>query len=286
MKPAPFRYLAPATIDEALDALAEGDGAAKVLAGGQSLVPAMNFRLAAPEALVDINRIAGFDDIAESDGQLRIGMLVRHSRFEAPVVRDPLGRLLERTSHLVGHLPIRVRGTFVGSLAHADPAAEWCALALALDATILARSASGDRTIEARDFFEGPFTTALRDDEIATEVRIPLVGRGGGAVREKSHTAGDFATVAVVAVLRLDGDAIGEARIALAGVEGTTVRATEAESTLEGATPGSYAFRAAAHAAAANASPIGDALASSDYKRHLVQMLVERTLQDALEDAA
>ena len=286
MKPAPFRYLAPTSIDEALDALAEGAGAAKVLAGGQSLVPAMNFRLAAPEALVDINRIGGFDDLVARDGELGVGMLVRHSRFEAPVVSDPLGRLLARTSHLVGHLPIRVRGTFVGSMAHADPAAEWCALALALDATIVARRASGERTIAAKDFFEGPFTTALRDDEIVTEVRIPLVGHGGAAVREKSHTAGDFATVAVIAVLRLEGGSIGEARIALAGVEGTPVRAAVAESTLEGASPGFYAFRAAAHAAAAGVSPIGDALASQDYKRHLVQVLVERTLQDALEDAA
>ena len=286
MKPARFRYLAPTTIDEALDALAEENGAATVLAGGQSLVPAMNFRLAAPEALVDINRIAGFDGVVERDGEVRVGMLVRHSHFEAPVVSDPLGRLLARTSHLVGHLPIRVRGTLVGSMAHADPAAEWCALALALDATIVARSAARDRTIEARDFFEGPFTTALRDDEIVTEVRIPLIGSGGGAVREKSHTAGDFATVAVVSVLRLDGGTIDEARIALAGVEGTPVRAAVAESTLQGESPGFHAFSAAAHAAAANVSPVADVLASPDYKRHLVRVLVERTLQDALEDAA
>jgi aerobic carbon-monoxide dehydrogenase medium subunit len=286
MKPAPFRYLAPTDLDDALGSLAEAGGAAKVLAGGQSLVPAMNFRLAVPEVLVDINRIDGFDEVAERDGELAIGMLVRHARFESPAVDDPLGRLLTRTSHLVGHLPIRVRGTFVGSLAHADPAAEWCAVALALDATIVARNAMGERAIAAADFFEGPFTTALREDEIVTEVRLPMIGRGGAAIVEKSHTAGDFATTAVVAVLRLDGDTVGDARIALAGVEGTPVRVPVAESALAGETPGFYAFRAAAHAAAAAVSPIGDALASEEYKRHLVEVLVERALQDAVEDAA
>lgn len=286
MKPAPFRYLAPTHIDEALESLARPEGDAKVLAGGQSLVPAMNFRLAAPEILIDINRINGFDDVHERDGDLVIGMLARHTDFEVAVSNDPLGHLLAHTARLVGHLPIRVRGTFAGSLAHADPAAEWCMLAQALDATIVARSVSGERLIHARDFFDGPFTTSLGSDEIITEVHLPMLGSAGCAVREKSHTAGDFATVAVVAVVELTAGSISRARIAAAGVEGRPVRATDAEALLTGAPPDRDTLEAAARTAAENTSPIADTLASTDYKRHLVEVLLVRALEDAATGAA
>jgi aerobic carbon-monoxide dehydrogenase medium subunit len=286
MKPAPFRYLAPTHIDEALESLARPDEDAKVIAGGQSLVPAMNFRLAVPEILIDINRIPGFGDVRERNGELVIGMLTRHKSFEIAVTRDPLGRLLARTARLVGHLPIRVRGTFAGSLAHADPAAEWCMLAEALDATIVARSVAGERKIGAGDFFEGPFTTSLRSSEIITDVRLPLLGSAGWAVHEKSHTAGDFATVAVVAVLEVMEGSIARARIATAGVEGRPVRAAAAEALLAGAPPEADTFEAAARTAAENTSPIADTLASTDYKRHLVDVLLVRALEDAAKRAA
>jgi aerobic carbon-monoxide dehydrogenase medium subunit len=285
MKPAAFRYLAPIHIDEALESLARSEEDARVLAGGQSLVPAMNFRLATPQILIDINGIGGFGDVRETNGELVIGMLVRHKSFEVAVTDDPLGRLLARTARLVGHVPIRVRGTFAGSVAHADPAAEWCMLAQALDATIVARSVLGERRIRALDFFEGPFTTSLTSDEIITEVHLPLLGSAGWAVHEKSHTAGDFATVAVVTVVELNAGFIARARIAVAGVEGRPIRATEAEAVLTGASPDPDTFKAAASTAAENTSPIPNTLASTDYKRHLVEVLVARALEEAAKKA-
>jgi aerobic carbon-monoxide dehydrogenase medium subunit len=285
MKPAPFEYFAPRTLDEALSLLASHDGEGRVLAGGQSLVPAMNFRLATPEAVIDLNRIDGHDGVRVEGDELSIGMLARHADLEHVELDDGLGDLLSATARFVGHLPIRVRGTFAGSLAHADPAAEWSMLALALDAAIVATSVRGQRRIGAADFFEGPFTTALAPDEIITEVRLPMLGRAGYSVIEKSRTAGDFALVAALATVRVEDGAVGEARIALAGVEGRPVRPVEAETELAGAPVTSENLDAAARLAADAVDPISDTSCSAEYRRHLVRVLTRRALEQAAQRA-
>lgn len=286
MKPSPFDYLAPRDLAEALDALAGHEGEARVLAGGQSLVPAMNFRLATPTLLVDINRIGGLADVDVDGDELVVRSLVRHRDLEVPASRDATPLLLARMSHLVGHLPIRVRGTFAGSVAHADPAAEWCMVAVALDATIVARSVRGTRRLAAENFFDGLFTTTLASDEIITEVRLPLLRNAATGFREKSQTAGDFATVAAVAACTLDGGAVAEVRLALAGVASTPVRAKRAESLLVGQEATSDALAAVARAAAEDVDPISDAHGSADYRRHLVEVLARRALDDALGAAS
>ncbi|MGH2774939.1 MAG: FAD binding domain-containing protein [Actinomycetota bacterium] len=286
MKPSPFDYLAPRRLDEALGALAEHEGEAKVLAGGQSLVPAMNFRLAAPSVLVDLNRIEGLASVHVGDGELVIQSLVRHRALETPSAEDATALLLARVSRFVGHLPIRVRGTFAGSLAHADPAAEWCMLAVALDATILARSVRGTRPIAAGEFFEGLFTTALAEDEIITEVRLPLLGNAGTGFREKSQTAGDFATVATIAACTLGDGIVTDARLAIAGAGATPVRAKRAESLLVGREATPEVLAVAARAASEDVEPSSDAHTSADYRRHLVEVLARRALHDALGAAS
>jgi aerobic carbon-monoxide dehydrogenase medium subunit len=286
MKPGRFDLHTPQTLDAALELLARHGAEAKVLAGGQSLVPAMSFRLATPAVLVDINRIPGLDRLRVEGAELVVEMLVRHRALERPPLDDPLATLLGRTARLVGHLPIRVRGTFAGSLAHGDPAAEWAMLALALDATIVVRSAARERRLAASGFFEGPFTTALADDEIITEVRLPLLRRAGSAVLEKSQTAGDFATVAVLAVVTVDGDRIASARLAIAGAQGRPTRAHAAEAALVGAPARADSFAAAARTAAGGVDPVTDAVASSDYRRHLVEILARRALEQAALEAA
>ena len=282
MKPSPFDYLAARDLAEALDALAGHEGEARVLAGGQSLVPAMNFRLATPTLLVDINRIKSLADVVVEGDELVVQSLVRHRDLEVPATQGATPGLLASMSHLVGHLPIRVRGTFAGSVAHADPAAEWCMVAVALDATIVARSVRGTRRIAAGDFFDGLFTTALAGDEIITEVRLPLLPNAATGFREKSQTAGDFATVATVAACRLDDGTVAEVRLAIAGAASTPVRAKRAESLLVGNEPTPDALAAVAHAAAEDVNPISDAHGSADYRRHLVEVLARRALDDAL----
>ena len=281
MKPGRFDYRAPTSLEEAVAALADHPGEARPLAGGQSLVPAMNFRLATPELLVDLNRVQGADRVRVEGSEMIVEMLVRHADLEKPVVDDPLAHLMAHVSRFVGHLPIRVRGTFAGSIAHADPAAEWCALAVALDATVVALSARGRRAIVGCDFFEGPFTTALEPDELVTEVRLPLLDRAGTGFCEQSPTAGDFATVAAVAVLGVEDGAVSAARIGIAGAESRPVRAGAAERLLVGRDASEPALSAASAAAAEAVDPLEDAHASADYKRHLVDVLVRRALTAA-----
>jgi carbon-monoxide dehydrogenase medium subunit len=245
----------------------------------------MNLRLASPAALVDLNRIPGHDAVAVDAGELSIGMLARHVDLERPATSDALCTLLAATARLVGHLPIRERGTFAGSLAHADPAAEWCMVAVALDATIVARSRSSERRIPAAEFFTGPFETALAPDEIVVEVRLPLLGDAGVAVHEQSRTAGDFATVATVAALRVNDGTVAEARLGIAGAEARPVRPDAAEVTLVGAPATPSSFAEAARVAARAVDPISDTNASGDYRRHLVEVLVGRALGDAARRA-
>src|SRR6201981_3473474 len=222
MKPAAFRYHAPKTIDEAVALLAEfaaEDG--RVLAGGQSLVPTMAFRLAKPAHLVDINGVEALNRIAVVGDKLVIGACVRHAAFHRAVCEGPLGKLLTDVVRHIAHYPIRNRGTFCGSLAHADPASEWCLVLVALDGEVVAKSARGERIIAARDFFKGIMTTALRDDELLVEARLPLLPTGTRCgFYEFSRRAGDFALAAAVGTYRLDGGKIAQPRVAVGGGEG------------------------------------------------------------------
>ena len=282
MKPAPFDYVRPGSLDDATAALA-GDPGAKVLAGGQSLVPAMNFRLARPAVLVDINRVAELDFCTPIDGGLRIGALARHVRFERTVSEGALGALLADVVRYIAHLPIRVRGTFAGSLAHADPAGEWCLVATTLDAQIRARGPDGERSIEAAAFFRSILTTALRPDELITEVWLPKLGpdwRFGFA--EFSRRAGDFALSMALALLRLDGERIAEARIGVGGAGDRPLRITEAEQALAGAVPSPETLAEAGALAAAKVEPFEDLHASVAYRRDLVRAMTRRALERAL----
>src|SRR6266508_698557 len=221
MKPAPFQYHAPRTIDEALALLAEvapHDG--RVLAGGQSLVPTMAFRLARPAHLVDINGVNELDRLAAQDGALAIGACVRHAAFQRPAIAGPLGNLLAFVVRHIAHYPIRTRGTFCGSLAHADPASEWCLVAATLGAQMSARSARGIRRIEADDFLQGIMTTALADDELLIESLLPALPtdtRWG--FYEFSRRAGDYAIAMALATFRLEDGVVVEPRIGVGGAE-------------------------------------------------------------------
>lgn len=283
MKPAAFDYHAPATLDEALALLAQHGAEGRVLAGGQSLVPAMNFRLARPAVLIDINRIGELEGVRTTGGRLAIGALTRHVTFEQPVAGGPLGRLLPRIAHNIAHLPIRIRGTLGGSLAHADPAAEWCALAVALDAEIVARSTAGSRTIAATDFFKSVFTTDLQEGEMITEVRLPVLDESWFCgFLEFNRRAGDFAIVSATVALKIEGGRIRTASIALGGVVNRPVRAPTAEEVLVGAAPTDAGFRAAADAARRSFEPFGDIHASAEYKSELVAVMTRRALEQAI----
>ncbi len=285
MKPAAFRYHAPKTIDEAVALLAEvapQDG--RVLAGGQSLVPTMAFRLAKPGHLVDINGVEALKRIAVTDGKLTIGACVRHAAFHRPVCDGPLGKFLTDVVHHIAHYPIRNRGTFCGSLANADPASEWCLVLAALDGEVVARSARGTRTIAARDYFKGIMTTALRDDELLVEAWLPMLAADTRCgFYEFSRRAGDFALAAAVGVYRLDGDKIVEPRLAVGGVEPSPRRIAEAERALAGAAPGDKAFRAAAAAATAAVDPLEDLTTSAEFRRDLVLAVTRRALERAAQ---
>jgi aerobic carbon-monoxide dehydrogenase medium subunit len=283
MKPAAFRYHAPKTIDEAVALLAEFAGEdGRVLAGGQSLVPTMAFRLAKPAHLVDINGVTALDRITVADGKLAIAACVRHAAFHSPVCEGPLGTLLADVVSHIAHYPIRNRGTFCGSLAHADPASEWCLVLAALDGEVLAKSARGERVIAARDFFKGVMTTALRDDELLLEARLPLLTddtRCG--FYEFSRRAGDFALAAALGAYRVEAGKIVEPRLAIGGAEVKPRRIPEAERALASAAPGDKAFRAAAEAAMAAIDPMEDIVNSAEFRRDLVLAVTRRALERA-----
>jgi carbon-monoxide dehydrogenase medium subunit len=283
MKPAPFVRHAPKTLEEALKILAEvapQDG--RVLAGGQSLVPIMAFRLAKPAHLVDINEVEGFDKIASDGKVLSIGALVRHAAFHNAVVDNPLGELLKAVARHIAHYPIRMRGTFCGSLAHADPASEWCLTAATLDATIVAKSTRGERLIAAKDFFAGLMTTALAEDELLVEARLPLLASDTKfGFNEFSRRAGDFAMAAALVTYRLQSGKIADTRIGVGGAEPCPRRISDAEAVLNGQMPAAKIFRAAADAAAATVEPLEDHQTSGEYRRDLVRAVVRRALEQA-----
>jgi carbon-monoxide dehydrogenase medium subunit len=284
MKPAPFAYHRPATVAETVALLAElAPQEGRVLAGGQSLVPIMAFRLARPAHLIDINRVTGLDGLAARDGRLHIGARVRHAAFHRPVVEGPLGALLATVVRHIGHYPIRMRGTFCGSLAHADPAAEWGCVAATLDAELVALGTRGERRIAARDFFLGVMATALDPDELLGEVVLPLLPAGTRfGFAEFSRGAGDFALAMALAVLRIEGGVIAEPRLGLGGAEAAPRRIAAAEAVLCGKPPGEALFRAAGEAAAAAIEPLEDPQTDARYRRELVAAMVHRALAGAM----
>ena len=284
MKPAAFVYHAPRTLEAALALLAEvapQDG--RILAGGQSLVPAMAFRLARPTHLVDINGVAGLDRLALDGGVLSIGALVRHAAFhKADAKFGALGALLADVVHNIAHYPIRTRGTMCGSLAHADPASEWCLSAVTLGAEMVAHSAKGTRRIAAADYFQGIMQTALEPEELLAEVRLPLLPEGSKhGFYEFNRRAGDFAIGMALVTYQLKGGKIAEARVGIGGIEGAPRRVAEAEAALNGQAPGKAAFEAAGQATAAVVDPIEDAQTPAAYRRDLAATVVSRALERA-----
>jgi len=282
MKPAAFEYVRPTTVADAIATLVAYHGEAKVIAGGQSLVPVMNFRLLAPAALVDINGIAGLDFITETaEGGLRIGALVRHYRLmTAPAVRVRFPVLAEAMRH-VAHFAIRNRGTIGGSLSHADPAAELPMMAVLLDATFRVVGPSGMRDVAAADFFQGALATALAKDELLTEVLLPPRACTGWAFHEFAQRAGDYALAAVgVTLTTIDGRA-ADVRLAVMGVGETPLRIAAAEAALNGHPIDAERIAAAVAAVRAAVTPSNDLHGSAEYRRHLVGGLVGRALEDA-----
>jgi carbon-monoxide dehydrogenase medium subunit len=279
VKPAAFEYHAPHTVEEAvalLAAVAPFDG--RVLAGGQTLVPAMAMRLARPSHLVDINGVAGFDRLELTAEGLRIAPCVRHAALGPETVPGPLGRLLGLARRHIAHYPIRTRGTFCGSLANADAASEWCLLALALDATLTARSERGTRQLAADDFLVGYMTTALEPDELLVEAFLPALPTGTRVgFYEFSRRAGDFAEVMALATFELHDGLVANPRIAVGGVESRARRLHGAEAALAGQRLGEAGLRRAADAAAAEVDPPED----HEDARRLVATAVTRALASA-----
>jgi carbon-monoxide dehydrogenase medium subunit len=287
MKPPRFEYFAPRTLDDALGLLAsQGDGA-KVLAGGQSLIPLLNFRLAHPEALVDINRIAGLAYIRADDGGLAIGALTRQHALERSEVARARLPILGEACRLIGHLPIRHRGTVGGNLAHADPASELPATMVALEAEFTLSSVKGTRTLPARQFFVAPLTTSLQTGEMLTEIRVPaLPARTGSAFVEMARRAGDFALVGVAALITLDGSGTCQrARLALCGVGPTPIRASAAEDALVGQAPTGAALDEAANRAAAVTSPPSDVHGSAAFRTKLARHFARQAIALAVQRA-
>lgn len=283
MKPPPFAYHDPTSLEEALALLQRYGDEAKLLAGGQSLVPLLNFRLSRPAALVDMNRIADLAYIHQEDSQLRIGAMTRHRaiEFSAPV-REQLPLLHEGTT-LVGHLPIRTRGTIGGSLAHADPAAEHPAVVTAMEAELVVRGPEGERVLNPEEFFLTYLTTALAPEEILVEIRLPTAPpTSGWAFEEFTRRHGDFAIVGIAALLDTDGEHCQVVRLAAAGAGPVPIRLRAAEEILEQGGLSEENMEAAATRAAELVEPESDIHASTEYRRHLTRVLTRRALRRAV----
>lgn len=286
MKPAPFLYVVPDTLDEALTVLKQHGADAKVLAGGQSLVPMMNLRLARPAVLVDVNRIPGHDGVRVGTRHVAVGFLTRQRAFETSSALPHALPLLAEAIAFLGHPAIRSRGTIAGSIAHADPAAEIPAVVTALDAEIVVRSKAKKRVIPAQDFFVDLFTTVLEPTEMVVEVRFPQRGAQGAAFLEVARRHGDFALVGVAVTLAASREGtIERASIALAGVAGKPVRACEAEEMLVGTRAASAVFSEAGRATAAPLAPASDIHATAAYRKRLAAVLTERALSLAARRA-
>ena len=287
MKPAAFEYFDPTSIDEALELLARFGADAKPLAGGQSLVPLMNFRLAQPKVLVDLGRVAVLDYIRLDDARLRIGAMTTHAEIEESSMLAAVCPLLPAAARLVGHAQIRSRGTLGGSVAHADPAAEWPMVLLALDAQLRVRGARGQRSVAARDFFVTYLTTVLEADELVTEIELPIPPVGHGwSVQEITRRHGDFALVAVAAVVKRGADgSLAQVRLAVGGVGGAPVDASDAAATLLGTRPEPADLEALAQRVMEMLDPDTDVHAPAEYRREVAGVLCERALAEAIERA-
>lgn len=280
MYPSRFSYDAPTSVEEAIAILDQNGGEAKVLAGGQSLIPMLKLRFASPERVVDINGIPGLDyHRIDPDGTLRIGALCRHEDLEFSTILGDAFPTLAQAASLVADPIVRTRGTFVGSLCHADPQGDWSATMIALGGRIVAQGPNGRREIEARDFVLGPFVNALAFNEIAVEAIVsPAKGKALGGYLKLERRVGDFATASVAVALDMDGETVSRAGCALAGVGGRTIDANEAISVLVGKSLTFENIKATAEAVAAAAEPRTDHRGSSSYKRHIVETFVTRIL--------
>jgi aerobic carbon-monoxide dehydrogenase medium subunit len=286
-RPAEFTYHRPTSLDEAIGLLS-GDEDARALAGGHSLLPLMKLRLAEPGTIVDLGRISGLDGIEEDGGGIRVGALATHAAVAASELVRSRCRVLADTAGGIGDRQVRNRGTIGGSLAHADPGADYPTVVKALCATIAAAGAGGAREIAADDFFTGVLTTSLQQGELVTSVRVPAVADGTGAAYVKHrHPASGYAVAAVAAVLKVEGGACSEARLVVGGVTGTPVSATDAASALTGVAPGDEAAIAgvAAKVPAALSGAVADTYASADYRTHLAEVLTKRAVAAAFEAA-
>ena len=285
MYPSRFDYLAPASLEEVVEALGEREGA-KVMAGGQSLIPVLKLRIASVDTVVDLNGVAGLDGIDRDGDGLRIGALVRHADAERSAALTERYGLLGSTARLVADPLVRNRGTVCGSLAHADPQGDWGSAMLAARASVVARGPSGERTIPIEELFTGPFSTTLSSDEVVTEVRVPDPGpRTGGTYLKLERKVGDFASAAVAVQVTLDNGHVGQVGIGLTGVGATNLRAVAAEDALRGNEPTEDAIAEAARLAAAAAEPQSDNRGTAEYKRNVVRVFCERGLRTAISAA-
>jgi carbon-monoxide dehydrogenase medium subunit len=282
MIPAPFAYVRPTTVEEALQAVAEGGEDVKILAGGQSLIPVMRLRLAAPETVVDLDRVTELRGVRDDGDAIVIGAMTTHS----DVLADPLiaqhAPLIAQATETVADRQVRHRGTFGGALAHADPAGDLPAVALALDAEFVIAGPNGRRTVPAADFFVDYLTTALEERELLVEIRVPKLAGDWGMHYEKfNRVAQAWSIVAVAAAVRRENGHIAEARIGLTNMGSTPLRATAAEAALAGADATREAISAAAARAAEGTSPSSDLNAQADYRQHLAQVLTRRAVTSA-----
>lgn len=290
MKPAPFDYYAPETIEEALallERLENEDVEAKILAGGQSLMPMLSIRVARPEALVDIRKLTSFDYIREENGTIAIGAMTSKSAAEDSALIQEKQPLFHAATLYIGHRQIRNQGTVGGSFAHADPAAEYPAVAMALDMEMKVVGKDGERIIPAADFFITFLTTDIDATEILTEVRMPVLQPGTGwSFKELSRRSGDFALAGTAVTLNMDGSKCADVRIVAFGVNATAVRLQSAEQVVNGEAPSEAIFALAGSTAAkALEEPLADVHASAEYRRSLVEVLVKRSLAEAVEKA-
>jgi aerobic carbon-monoxide dehydrogenase medium subunit len=290
MYPSRFRYEAPRSLGEAIGLLSRGGDEAKVLAGGQSLIPLMKLRFAAPELLVDINNLPGLDyHRVDPDGTIRIGALCRHADLEHSELLRSKQPTMAAAAPLIADPLVRNRGTLVGSLCHADPQGDWASVVLALGGSVLARGPGGSRTIPVADFVTGPFQNVLAPDEIVVEAVIPAPkGTPAGGYLKLERRVGDFATVGVAVALETSGDTVTRAGIALTGVGGSTIAATAAAEALVGSPLTAQTIERAAELAAQAARPRTDHRGSAEFKRHIVHVFVQRLLgrADAAQERA
>ena len=288
MKPAPFTYARPGSVDEALALLQAGGDEAKVLAGGQSFVPLLNLRMASVESVVDLNRLNDLAYIRRDNDTLCIGAMTRHRQVEVSEEVAAAQPLLSRAAAEVGHLAIRNRGTIGGSLVHADPAAEWPLVAAALDAQLVLRSHDNSRTVSARKFFLAPLMTVIEPNEILCEVRVPVAPAGAvWGFQELCRRPGDFAIVAIACQLALDSNkTCTAASLAVGGAHSTPLHVADVEATIKGTTGDDAVIMEAADKASAAVDPSGDVHGSADYRRRMVKVLTKRALQEAWAKAA